>query len=151
VCYRISLFRLAKFKTRKYQRKGFGFYDNQNTGETDCFINFLCKKILNKYGSGLPEPIADTNMNKHLKEMGKLCGIDDEVQMIKISGNKRTQTKQPKYKLITTHTARRIFVTQSLERGIRPEVVMKITGHKDYKTMMRYVKITDNILRDEML
>jgi integrase len=53
--------------------------------------------------------------------------------------------------LITTHTAHPTFVTQSLERGIRPEIIMKITGHKDIKTMLKYVKITDNVVRAEMM
>ncbi|MBM2813808.1 MAG: hypothetical protein HW421_570 [Ignavibacteria bacterium] len=52
--------------------------------------------------------------------------------------------------LITTQTARRTFVTLSLERGLRPETVMEITGHSDYKTFKKYIKITSNIKFVEM-
>ena len=33
---------------------------------------------------------------------------------------------------------------------MRPETVMEITGHKDYKTMKQYVKITSKVKADEM-
>jgi hypothetical protein len=34
---------------------------------------------------------------------------------------------------------------------MRPEEVMKITGHKDIKTMMKYVKVTENVAKSAML
>ena len=109
------------------------------------------RQILTKYEGAIPKAISSVKMNKYLKELGQVCGIDESIQQVKISGGKRTEKAVPKYTLITTHTARRTFITQSLERGIRPEVIMKITGHKDIKTMMKYVKITDNVVRSEML
>jgi len=54
------------------------------------------------------------------------------------------------YELISTHTARRTFVTLSLEKGMRPEVVMEITGHKDYKTMKKHIKITSKVKHNEI-
>lgn len=66
-------------------------------------------------------------------------------------GAERIDSKIPKYELITTHTARRTFITLSLEKGIRPEVVMSITGHKDYKTFKAYIKITDTVKKEELL
>ena len=32
---------------------------------------------------------------------------------------------------------------------MRPEIVMKINGHKDYKTMKKYINITDNVVKSE--
>jgi len=52
--------------------------------------------------------------------------------------------------LISSHTARRTFITQCLERGIPPEVVMGYTGHKDIRTMMIYVGITEKVKFAEM-
>ena len=58
-------------------------------------------------------------------------------------------TTQPKHELLCTHTARRTFVTLALEGGMRPETLMRITGHKDYKMLHRYLKITDAVVQDE--
>ena len=52
--------------------------------------------------------------------------------------------------MLTTHTARRTFVTLALEKGIRAEVVMAMTGHRNYKSFMKYVKITDKVMELEM-
>ena len=56
----------------------------------------------------------------------------------------------PKWEFISTHTARRTFVTLSLEKGMRPEVLMTITGHKDNKTMKKYLKIVSKVKEREM-
>ena len=58
-------------------------------------------------------------------------------------------TTRPKYELIGTHTARRIFVTLALEGGLWLETLMRITGHKDYKVLNRYLKITGAVVQDE--
>jgi hypothetical protein len=51
---------------------------------------------------------------------------------------------------LTTHAARRTFITLSLERGMRPEIVMEIAGIKKWETFKRYIKITDTAKIVEM-
>lgn len=66
---------------------------------------------------------------------------------------KRTLTFEAiesKYQFISTHSARRTFVTLSLEKGMRPETVLEITGHKEYKTLKKYIKITSKVKEIEM-
>ena len=106
--------------------------------------------ILKKYNNLLPV-ISNQKLNQALKALGKGAKINQEVAIQRYRGAKRLDTKIPKYKLITTHTARRTFITLSLEKGIRPEVVMAITGHKDYKTFKAYIKITDSVKKEALL
>lgn len=94
--------------------------------------------------------ITNQRMNLYLKEIAKLAEINDKVKVVNYSGNKKEEYFEEKYKLISTHTARRSFVTLSLEKGMRPEMVMEITGHKDYKTLKRYIKITTKVKEHEM-
>lgn len=56
----------------------------------------------------------------------------------------------PTYEVIGTHTARRTFVSLSLQKGMKPENIMAITGHKTYRMMQKYLKIDYKHLRDEM-
>lgn len=108
--------------------------------------------ILNKYigiGSKLPV-ITNQRSNQYLKELCKLAGIDELIKIVKYKGSNRIEVVKPKYELVSTHTARRTFVTLSLEKGMRPETVMEITGHKDYKTMKKYIKITSKVKHNEM-
>jgi len=57
----------------------------------------------------------------------------------------------PKCELIGTHTGRRTFTTLSLERGMRPDILQTITGHKDKSSFSKYIKLTETALYDEMM
>ena len=91
--------------------------------------------------------ISNQKTNEHLKELGKLEGIeiDEPIVLTKFRGTKEIQIKKPKYEFLSSHTARRTFVTLSLEKGMRPETVMSITGHKEYSTFKKYIKITNKV------
>ena len=45
-------------------------------------------------------------------------------------------------KLAGTHTGRRTFIVNALSLGITPNIVMKWTGHSDYKAMKPYIDMT---------
>jgi hypothetical protein len=34
---------------------------------------------------------------------------------------------------------------------MRPETLMKITGHKDFKSLKKYIQITSKVKRNEMM
>lgn len=113
------------------------------------------KEILNKYigknNDQFIKSISNQKMNQYLKSICKDAEIDQIIAITKYSGNKRIDTTDFKYNLITTHTARRTFITLSLEKSIRPEIIMKISGHKDYKTFNKYIKLVDNVVKNELL
>ena len=113
-------------------------------------LNKYAQEILARNGGKLPKPISNQKMNYYLKEIAKSCGINDIVRITKYRGVQKVETIEPKYNLIVTHTARRTFVTLSLEKGMRAETVMSITGHKDYHTFKKYIKLTDNVKMIEM-
>lgn len=115
-------------------------------------LNSDALSILAKYKDN-PQPlpvISNQKMNTYLKELCKKAGINSTVRLIRYRGNERIENKYEKYKLIGTHTARRTFISISLERGVKPEVIMKITGHKTYRMMQRYLDIADKHVKDEM-
>lgn len=112
------------------------------------------KKILTKYmteeGYRLPV-ISNQKMNVYLKELAEFAGIDQAVSISRVQGANRTRKLVPKYELITMHTARKTFVTVSFQRDIPPEIVMKITGHKNLKVFHRYLEIVDETKMKAML
>ncbi len=104
--------------------------------------------IIDKYQkqglSKLPT-ISNAKTNDYLKDVCKIVGINDIMTYIEFVGSERIETTYKKYELIGTHTGRRSFVTLSLEKGMRAETLMQITGHKDWKSFKKYIKITENI------
>jgi len=91
-----------------------------------------------------------TDINLGIKDAAEAAGINDEVTIVRFKGSKRVENTLKKFEAIKSHTARRTFITLSLQKGMRPETLMKITGHTTLKTLMRYVKIADNVIEDEM-
>ena len=89
-------------------------------------------------------------MNDNLKEVGKRCGIDQPVTITYYRGNERIDEIYPKYELLGTHAGRRTFICNALIMGIAPQVVMKWTGHSDYKAMKPYIAIADSAKAEAM-
>lgn len=114
-------------------------------------LNSYSRKLLNKYidvefehNKALPV-ISNQKMNDYLKELAELAEIDELVTQTYFKGNERIEEVLPKYSLISTHAGRRTFVCNALSLGIPPQVVMKWTGHSDYKAMKPYIDIADEI------
>lgn len=103
------------------------------------------KRIFEKYkkqtGSYIPPSISNQKMNKYLKEIGKLAGLDEEISQVIKVGNSRKQVKFPKYDLITCHTARRSFATNEYLADTPIYEIMAVTGHKSEKAFKSYVKV----------
>lgn len=89
-------------------------------------------------------------MNFFLKELGELCKIDKQVSITFYKGGKRFDEIYPKYKLLGTHAGRRTFICNALMLGIAPQVMMKWTGHADYKAMKPYIDIADTAKQQAM-
>lgn len=101
------------------------------------------KEILHKYEFKLPKAISNQKFNEALKDIAELAGLN-EVVVTNITRAGKTETNsQPKFKLVTSHVARRSFATNSLKRGIQPVLIMAITGHKTEKEFWKYVKVTN--------
>lgn len=119
-------------------------------------LNKYSKAILAKYkpldcgeDKALPV-ISNQKMNNYLKELGELAGIDTPVRQTYYQGTTRKDVISPKYELLSTHAGRRTFICNALSLGIPPQVVMKWTGHSDYKAMKPYIDIADDIKVDAM-
>ncbi len=96
--------------------------------------------ILAKYSDN-PQPlpvISNQKMNAYLKELCKLAKLKEPVKIIQKKGNETIETIHPKYEVIGTHTARRTFITLSLQRGMSAQDIRDITGHKTYAMMEKY-------------
>lgn len=114
-------------------------------------LNDFSRKILEKYkdihfekDKVLPV-ITNQKMNDYLKELAELAEINDPVRETYYKGNERIDVVTPKYSLLGTHAGRRTFICNALSLGIPPHVVMKWTGHSDYKAMKPYIDIADDI------
>ena len=114
------------------------------------------KSIIDKYADipykqnkALPV-VSNQKMNDYLKELGELAEINTPVTLTYYIGNIRYDETFPKHELLSTHIGRRTFICTALSIGIPVQVVMKWTGHSDYKSMKPYIDVADETKRTAM-
>lgn len=100
------------------------------------------QSILKKYDGIMPRPISNQKMNEYLKDLGELVKINDDIVISRTKGGQRTEEVFKKYDLISSHTARRSFATNSFKAGVPSISIMKITGHTTEKSFLQYIKIS---------
>ncbi len=103
-----------------------------------------------KRNKGILPKMLQQKININIKDCCKVAGITEKTRHHSHVGGKIDILYSPKYELICNHTARRTFITISIEKGMSPKTIMKIVGHKKDSTMNRYLKIADKFAEIEM-
>jgi len=104
-------------------------------------MHWVVKEILERRNNELPNPISNQKFNDALKVLGRLAGIDENVDITMTKGGKRVTETFKKWELITTHTARRSGCTNMYLAGIDPIAIMGFSGHTTVKSFMKYIRI----------
>lgn len=86
--------------------------------------------------------VSDQKINEHIKELAQYAEINTVVHYNRNEGGKIITESQPKYKMVTAHTARRSFATNAYKAGVPTLVIMKILGHKSEATFLKYIKVS---------
>lgn len=102
-------------------------------------------KILEKYDYRFPyvtqTRIYDTHIHQLMRHIGEEFS-DEFRQESKFMGVIQNESK-PKSELITSHTARRTFVTLNVLRGYREYDIRRATGHSDSRSFHKYICLED--------
>lgn len=116
----------------------------QKTG-TEVYIPILpeVERILNKYDFNMPRPLSNQKFNSYLKDVCMAAGLTDIEKIERTRAGEKEIIRQPKYALISAHTARRSFATNMYERDMPSLMIMKITGHKSERAFLAYIKISE--------
>jgi|GEM_PF-1922612 len=119
--------------------------------KTDSYVRIPAtvriKDLIERYGLyEINYKSDDVRLNKEIKEVCKLSGIDTptigikqmSVEMNGKSVRRGVRGEYPKYELIGTHTMRRSFATNFYGK-IRSDLIMEITGHSSLKQLLEYI------------
>lgn len=129
------------------------------TEKTDVLLNIplvsyakaLVEKYKGKGKNGLMFPIiSNQKLNDYIKEAAKEVGLNRQVVQVGYSGNTKSETIDRLCDILSCHDARRTFVCNSLHLGISQSVVMKCTGHADFRAMRPYIEVADETTAREL-
>jgi len=103
-------------------------------------------EILEKYSEDeRPLPIISSQkINKYIKVVGELAGINTPEEKITYYGSKQVSEIKPKYEFLTIHVARKTFASVAINKGMSTSIVKAIGGWKTEKAFARYVEVTQD-------
>ena len=98
-------------------------------------------RLLERYGYEAPYKADIGNYNCHLHQLMKDIGLIDPVRVEERRNGVIVAENIPKWKLISSHTARRTAITVNVLRGHNVHDLKRCSGHTD-------LRIFDNYIRD---
>jgi integrase len=117
-------------------------------------LSTLAIQIIEKYSENgiftAPALISNQKTNVMLKRIGEMAEINEQIQVVKYIGGKRTEKTFLKYEMIKTHTGRRSFASNLYLKGCPSSWLMKATGHRTEKSFLSYIKASNLKIADEI-
>ena len=102
-------------------------------------LNSISRSILEKYDYELPS-ISNQKMNKFIKEVFQELEFTDEIKKTMKYGDELVEKKSKFYKRISSHTARRSFITIMKNKRVPDKVIMSYTGHTSLEVFNAYYR-----------
>ncbi|MEN8138781.1 MAG: tyrosine-type recombinase/integrase [Bacteroidota bacterium] len=125
-------------------------HDRKNTGkQLRVPLNDFSIEILEKYNYDLPV-YSTQKFNEYIKDVFKAIGYDNTVKKTIRIGSEVIEKDYLFYKRISSHTARRSFITIMKNKKIPDKVIMEFTGHKSLEVFNKYYKPNDDDKKDFM-
>jgi integrase len=112
-------------------------------------LNDFSIEILEKYNYKLPI-ISTQKFNKYIKIVFKEVGYTDTIKKTTRVGSEIIENLSPFYERVSSHTARRSFITIMKNKKIPDKVIMEFTGHKSLEVFNKYYKPNDDDKKDFM-
>ncbi|MDR6845943.1 tyrosine-type recombinase/integrase [Flavobacterium granuli] len=112
-------------------------------------LTSLSRYILLKYDYKLPL-IANQKQNKYIKDCFQEMEYTHKVQKVTTKGKENIKEDIFFYDRISTHTARRTFITMMKRQGKSDKLIASITGHNDMKTLNQYYQVNDDEKKEAM-
>lgn len=130
----------SKIEKKDIQNGTIKVRDQKNTDKTlEIPLNSFSSYILKKYDYSLPK-ISNQRFNDYIKEVFQLIGYDDDVKKTMKVGSQIIEQINPFYERVSSHTARRSFITIMKNKKIPDKVIMSYTGHKSLEVFNKYYK-----------
>ena len=114
--------------------------DEKNNYKTlEVPLNDFSMYVLKKYDYQLPK-ISNQRFNDYIKEVFKTIGYTDNIKKTMKVGKQIIEQINPLFERISSHTARRSFITIMKNKKIPDKVIMSYTGHRSLEVFNKYYK-----------
>ncbi len=103
--------------------------------------HWMVQAIIKRNKGELPMLKSQQAFNTMIKRIARKAGIRDKVLYEQTEGLRVVRKLVEKWKLVSSHTARRSLATNMHLRGIATKRIMLITAHKTEQSFFQYIRI----------
>jgi integrase len=103
-------------------------------------LTSISRYLLIKYNYQLPL-ITNQKQNDYIKNVFEEMKYSEVVQKVTTKGKENIKVDMNFYERISTHTARRTFITMMKRQGKSDKLIASMTGHTDMKTLNAYYQV----------
>jgi integrase len=103
-------------------------------------LNSLAEDVLKK-NAYILRSLTNQKLNKALHDLFEHLGFNSIETITERYGSRTIAIRKPKYEIMTMHDSRRYFLSVCMNTaGVSAANVMEWSGHKNLKTLQRYIK-----------
>lgn len=115
---------------------------DKNKAARDIPLINITRYLLLKHDYNLPI-VSNQKYNEYIKEVFQVLGYTDTVQKVTTRGKENIKEDMFFYERISTHTARRTFITMMRRQGKDIKLIASMTGHTHMPTLSSYYQISE--------
>ncbi len=144
-----------KINDYDYLKNTFSLLQQKTSMYVSIMENKLSKQIWKKYSKNksfkqylFPLPCKEndksrinynTKINHHLKQVGKILGFNNTVEVVKMNGKDMVKNKVPLYSVLSFHMGRKTHSTIGIKKGVDEFSISKQMGHTSLGQTKHYV------------
>lgn len=115
-------------------------YIQRKTGERVVLpLSPRLKEALKRNGWQAPK-MNQMVFNRVIKTVCLKAKITDMVEVRRSKGDTFEHTREPKYKMVSSHTCRRTLCTLLDQEGVPMREIMSVSGHKNLASLLKYLR-----------
>lgn len=131
----------SRFTKANIERNTFTYVQQKTGVKVTIPCSPKVKEVMKRNGGRVPD-LNQIVFNREVKVVCMKAGLSGIVERRMTKGGKITITREPKWKTISSHTARRTCATLLHKAGVPLKDIMVCTGHKNIRTLSIYLRTT---------
>ena len=117
----------------------YAYKNRRNKEKVRVPLDELAYTIWQRYDGKLPVPSLG-KFNEAIKQLCREAGLTRTVKVLRGSGAKRLEVRQPLWQTVSAHIGRYTFITTQHEGGADLVSIQDTVGHADINTTRKYTK-----------
>ncbi len=101
-------------------------------------VSYILKKRRFDFGA----KFSAQYYNYSIKHLAKMAGLTSKHSFEKTVGGEKVMVEKQKWQMMSSHTARRTFVSLCVMADLNQQSIMKMTGHRSESSFQGYVRIS---------